>query len=149
MREPAHALQQAIAARSGPVSLAFIDIVGLSDVNRHLGEASGDTLLRTFEDRLRSYATRSERVWRLGGDEYMLLMPDTSARASARRVRTLYRRMSRECAMVATGHLHPLRFRAGRATSANAIGTAEAVYVAAAQALQRTRGSRSTDVVWS
>jgi diguanylate cyclase (GGDEF)-like protein len=145
--EPARALRRVLATAPGPASLVFIDVAGLGVVNRCLGPRAGDLLLGAFEARLRAAITGGELLWRHGGDEYVLLMPRRSARSARRRVARLQRRMRREVAAIAPGHVGALRFRAGGATAAPRTA-AQDLYTAAARALgEAKRGD--APVVWS
>ncbi|GAB4217836.1 MAG: sensor domain-containing diguanylate cyclase [Rhodoferax sp.] len=72
-------------ARKGPWPLALlaIDLNGLKTVNDNLGHAAGDALLRRAGEVLKS-ATEGMQVStsRVGGDEFMVLMPGSDARAA-------------------------------------------------------------------
>jgi diguanylate cyclase (GGDEF)-like protein len=77
------------ARRHGvPLSLILIDLDDLKRVNDELGHAGGDALLAAMGRLLGSDARRSDRAFRIGGDEFVILMPRTdvtSAAATARR----------------------------------------------------------------
>ncbi|MEN6593577.1 MAG: GGDEF domain-containing protein [Clostridiaceae bacterium] len=61
-----------------PLSLAFVDVDNLKGVNDRYGHAVGDTILvnlaKLFQRQLRS----SDTLARWGGDEFVLLLPNTS-----------------------------------------------------------------------
>ena len=61
-----------------PLSLAFIDVDNLKRINDRYGHAAGDTVLvdlaRAFQRQMRS----SDTLARWGGDEFVLLLPNTS-----------------------------------------------------------------------
>lgn len=64
------------AARHGqPVSVVSLDLDGLKLVNDAYGHASGDLLISTFADLLRACLRREDRMYRVGGDEFVLLLP--------------------------------------------------------------------------
>ena len=87
----------AVSARTGaPVTVALIDLDRFKDVNDRLGHATGDELLREVAHVLRQEVRRSDLVFRLGGDEFCVLMPATTA-ASGRV--TIERTLSRLGAM--------------------------------------------------
>jgi diguanylate cyclase (GGDEF)-like protein len=55
-------------------------------INDTRGHAAGDELLRCAADRLRELTRRADGVGRLGGDEFMLLLPDIRSGEVAMRV---------------------------------------------------------------
>ena len=68
------------AQRHGrPLTVLLIDIDGLKLVNDRHGHAAGDTLLKGFADRLQRAIRGSDLAVRLGGDEFMALLPECRA----------------------------------------------------------------------
>ena len=66
----------AAARRSGAtVAALLIDIDGFRLVNDSLGHEAGDTLLRGVADRLAACAAEGETLARVGGDEFLLIVP--------------------------------------------------------------------------
>jgi diguanylate cyclase (GGDEF)-like protein len=64
--------------RSGvPLSLAMIDLDGFKRVNDEEGHDVGDALLRAVAAALLSATRKSDVVARHGGDEFLVLLPDT------------------------------------------------------------------------
>lgn len=64
--------------RSGIVGLIMCDVDGLKLINDTLGHAAGDALLIAAADVLRQSFRESDVIARIGGDEYAILMPNTS-----------------------------------------------------------------------
>lgn len=60
-------------------SVVIIDLDGLKGVNDSGGHAHGDALLHTFGQRLKTSFRAEDQVYRLGGDEYALLLPHTAS----------------------------------------------------------------------
>ena len=60
------------------VSLAMLDLDGFKAVNDNLGHNEGDRLLRVFAGCIRKIVRASDLVYRYGGDEFLLLMPETT-----------------------------------------------------------------------
>jgi diguanylate cyclase (GGDEF)-like protein len=64
------------------LSLAFLDIDDFKAVNDRLGHAAGDRVLVTFASIARAAARTVDTVARIGGDEFVILMPETGAAAA-------------------------------------------------------------------
>lgn len=72
------------AQRSGKsLALLFLDLDRFKNVNDSLGHAVGDSLLVETGRRLRSMVREQDTVSRLGGDEFILLLPETNADGAA------------------------------------------------------------------
>ncbi len=59
----------------GDVAVVLIDLDGLKALNDTMGHQQGDALLRSFAKALRSVFRHEDTAYRLGGDEYALLLP--------------------------------------------------------------------------
>jgi len=69
------ALQE--ASRAGQIlALVFIDLNEFKEINDQLGHVYGDEALRVIAERLRGCLRRSDLVARIGGDEFVMLLPD-------------------------------------------------------------------------
>lgn len=67
-----------------PVTVISADLDNLKAVNDRFGHAAGDRLICAAADLLRRSARTSDRVARVGGDEFLILMPETDSRGAAR-----------------------------------------------------------------
>ncbi len=66
--------------RSGKVfSLAIIDLDFFKKVNDSFGHLAGDILLKGFVDFVKAKARTTDSLIRYGGEEFILIMPDTGA----------------------------------------------------------------------
>ena len=81
------------AGREGtPLSLAYFDLDNFKGINDRLGHAGGDDLLASFTTAVTDEIRGTDLLARIGGDEFVLLLPDTDAREAVivvDRVRTL------------------------------------------------------------
>jgi diguanylate cyclase (GGDEF)-like protein len=78
------------ARRDGSsMSLIVIDLDDLKGVNDELGHAGGDALLAAMGHLLGNGARRSDRAFRVGGDEFVVLMPHTSLETASIAARRL------------------------------------------------------------
>lgn len=70
-----------------PLSLLMLDLDNFKAVNDRHGHQHGDAILVDFAARTSAQLRPSDRLGRYGGEEFMLLLPDTE-RAAAQRVAT-------------------------------------------------------------
>jgi diguanylate cyclase (GGDEF)-like protein len=77
------ARQLALAARhKAALSLVLVDVDDLKKVNDLDGHASGDKLLAAVGRMTTAALRRSDRAFRVGGDEFAILLPNTKAESA-------------------------------------------------------------------
>ena len=77
----AHAVDQLTSRR--PFALLSIDVDNLKSINDGYGHAAGDALLVAIGRVLASVARKGETLARIGGDEFVLLIPEASEETPA------------------------------------------------------------------
>lgn len=68
------------AQRQRPLSVLLLDIDFFKSVNDTHGHDAGDDVLREFSRRVRRTVRSMDLVCRLGGEEFVVVMPDTESR---------------------------------------------------------------------
>ena len=130
------------------IAVLFIDLDGFKSVNDRLGHATGDDVLARAANRILHHTRPADRVARVGGDEFLVILhdlaPDETAEAVASRI---------EDALSAPYQVGPETIRVG-ASVGIAYGTPdEAVSVVVARAdsamydRKRTRVPRAGEVI--
>jgi diguanylate cyclase (GGDEF)-like protein len=73
------------AKRTGTdLSFLMLDINGFKDINSKFGHSGGDQYLRDVATLLKKTFRGSDTVLRLGGDEFMVILPETSNKQALR-----------------------------------------------------------------
>jgi diguanylate cyclase (GGDEF)-like protein len=75
-----------------PCSIALIDLDWFKRINDAFGHPTGDEVLRTFAITVFANIRTIDRFGRYGGEEFLLVLPDTPAEEAARileRLRTI------------------------------------------------------------
>lgn len=71
-------------ANNSPLAVIFLDLDRFKHVNDSLGHKVGDALLQDIAKRLRAVVREKDTVARVGGDEFVLLLPGANAQGAAR-----------------------------------------------------------------
>lgn len=102
----APALATRAAATRKPLSLAILDVDHFKSINDRYGHVTGDEVLRRVVECLRSEIRSEDRIFRYGGEEFVILcenMPHNAALAYAERMRVaVHGTLSREFAAAPT-----------------------------------------------
>lgn len=70
-------------ARGKPLSVLITDIDRFKQVNDTYGHDAGDEVLKEFANRIRSTVRGADLACRYGGEEFVIIMPDTSPEVAA------------------------------------------------------------------
>ena len=94
------------------LSLAYLDIDGFKAVNDQRGHMVGDRVLIALAGLARATARSVDTVARIGGDEFVILMPETDARAAV----SLAERLCAVCSRAAGSDAAPVTCSVGVVT---------------------------------
>src|ERR1700677_257085 len=72
------ALEENLQGGTAPVALAHSDLDGFADINRDRGHEVGDEVLALWEQTFQGNVPGDATVLRLGGDEYVAILPTLS-----------------------------------------------------------------------
>ncbi|WP_207888052.1 GGDEF domain-containing protein [Pseudomonas sp. 30_B] len=130
-----------VSRQPAPVSLLMVDLDHFKFINDRYGHPLGDEVIRHTAQLLRNYTRSGDSVARLGGEEFLLLLPDTG-QAQARSIAEKVRKLLEETALPMKGGLLYLTASFGIAClEAGVPGTYEGLYAAADKALYRAKAS--------
>lgn len=104
------------AARGRALSVCIVDIDRFKSINDTYGHDAGDEVLKQFAGRIRAAVRGADLACRFGGEEFVVVMPDTDARSAVAIAERL--RMSIE------GEAFILRGREQRLTITASLGIA-------------------------
>jgi diguanylate cyclase (GGDEF)-like protein len=62
-----------------PISLVFIDVDNLKEINDSYGHKIGDKILRLIANRIKACLRSNDSAYRFAGDEFTLILPETTA----------------------------------------------------------------------
>ncbi|GJL74791.1 EAL domain-containing protein [Nitrosomonas sp.] len=79
---------------NGRLALMFVDIDRFKDINDTLGHSVGDAFLIEVSKRLKQALREEDTASRLGGDEFILLLPGNDARGAAQVAQKILRIIS-------------------------------------------------------
>lgn len=80
-----------------PICIALLDIDFFKNVNDRYGHAGGDAVLRAFAAAVRAELRTADVLARWGGEEFLLLLPDTELDAAVLVLRRMAQRLSATC----------------------------------------------------
>ncbi|MFC3627218.1 diguanylate cyclase [Vogesella amnigena] len=84
------------AERSGqPLSVALLDVDNFKQVNDSFGHLTGDNVLKYLVDMIRHCVRASDIVGRFGGEEFIVLLPDTAAAEAVDLMQRLQRELTK------------------------------------------------------
>ena len=142
------ALVEQAASRGKPLSLLIVDIDYFKAVNDTYGHDAGDDVLREFALRIRKSTRGIDLTCRYGGEEFVIVMPETDMAVATVVAERLRRRIASEPFAIQNGtRLIDVTISVGIAALAGAADTAAAVLKRADTALYRAKRDGRNRVV--
>jgi diguanylate cyclase (GGDEF)-like protein len=136
----------AVAARSGrPLAVAIVDLDHFKAINDDFGHQAGDASLRGVARALRGELRDADHVGRLGGEEFVAILPDTGteeACAVAERIRERIAAMPRKVDRRVTASL-------GVAAMPDDAASVDDLMAAADRALYAAKKAGRDRVIWA
>ncbi|MFK7791811.1 MAG: PleD family two-component system response regulator [Devosiaceae bacterium] len=134
------ALTQQAASRGKTISLVLTDIDFFKSINDTHGHDVGDDVLREFGDRIRSSVRGADLACRYGGEEFVLILPDSNQQAAAAIAERLRARMDHDPIPVMGGQKQlTITISLGVATIQGPDDTSEAILKRADEALYKAK----------
>jgi len=96
-----------------PCSIVLVDLDHFKRVNDNHGHAAGDRVLREIADVLRTNVRVADIVGRYGGEEFMIVLPETDADAAASSAEKLRRLVASRDVRLDDGHVLTITMSAG------------------------------------
>jgi diguanylate cyclase (GGDEF)-like protein len=129
------------AERSGsPLSVMVLDIDDFKAFNDTHGHTSGDALMQELSALLQRQTRGGDAACRFGGDEFLLLLPETSFEDALRRAQELREEVER-FDVAAGGELVRVTVTVGVATFPDHAGDMTSIVRAADEAMYRSKRS--------
>jgi diguanylate cyclase (GGDEF)-like protein len=77
-----------------PTTIAYIDLDNFKEINDHQGHAVGDNLLITVTKTISSNIRNTDILSRFGGDEYVIMLPETPTDAASAILEKIHRQLN-------------------------------------------------------
>ncbi len=146
--EKAEFLFAEAAAQKKPFAISIIDLDDFKNLNDTFGHMEGDKALEIFGEFCRSSIRPKDSAGRIGGEEFMLLFPDTDLRTAVSLTESLLKKCT-DLDYVRFSLKRPLFFSAGVAVADNLYESFNMLRFQADQALYRAKKTGRNRVMHS
>jgi diguanylate cyclase (GGDEF)-like protein len=127
---------------SRSLALVIFDLDDFKAINDRIGHLSGDAVLAEASDRVREVVRTADVACRVGGDEFAVILPESSIKDADQ----LYRRLEHAVSAKPVGQAGPLHISAG-VTELRPEDDAVSFFERADEALYRAKGAGKGTVV--
>ena len=79
-----------------PFTIAYIDVDNFKAINDAFGHATGDKVLSAVADSMQQHLRKTDVVARVGGDEFVILLPEVGTEAAQAVISKMRHRLSEE-----------------------------------------------------
>lgn len=121
------------------LSLMLCDVDNFKDINDVLGHSAGDEAIRYMAEILRSVVRTADIVGRYGGDEFIVVMPETSSRGAEDLAQRLAQALKDRPFKPAPRKKHPITLSMGLASYAEGRDTVDTLISRADAALYKSK----------
>ncbi len=126
------------------LALVVLDLDDLKAINDRIGHLGGDAVLAEVAERVRDVVRSADVACRVGGDEFAVILPESSVQDADQ----LYRRLQAAVSSRPVGHAGPLHLSAG-VTELRSDDDAVSFFQRADEALYRAKGAGKGDAAIS
>ena len=134
------------STRSGhALTIAFLDVDDFKTVNDTFGHNAGDRLLTAIVASLRLHTRQSDLVGRVGGDEFVILLPETGQAAAKSIINKIRGILIEETAKLR----FPVTFSIGALTCLQPPASVDAVIGMADELMYKVKTGSKNDIVFS
>jgi diguanylate cyclase (GGDEF)-like protein/putative nucleotidyltransferase with HDIG domain len=130
-------------AKNSHLSIIMMDINNISQINRELGHAKGDEVIKLVAEKVRQNIRSSDTAGRYGGDEIAIILPDTDTREA--KYIAEYLTYSLSCCFV--DDVGPVKVSVGIATYPDSTKDQEKLLIMAEQAMYISQSKAHKDGV--
>jgi len=128
-----------VQRHDGSFALAMLDLDGFKPYNDNFGHSSGDSILKSMAQTLKSSLRKGDSAFRYGGDEFAIILPVTDAHKARKIVDRIRSKWSQASKLGNVALETPVGFSAGIAQFPENAETADGLVFLADTALYRSK----------